>query len=57
MKHRSARAGRCQLCGCTHYRPCPEGCAWFSPDKTLCTRCAGVLTHIAAVLLVGRKRS
>jgi hypothetical protein len=57
MKHRHARTGVCQLCGCTYWRPCPEGCAWFNLDETLCTRCASALTWIAAVLIAGRRRN
>lgn len=31
--------GICRRCGCTHFDPCAEGCAWSAED--LCTVCAG----------------
>ena len=32
--------GICRVCGCSEYDPCPEGCAWTSATKTMCTACA-----------------
>lgn len=54
MKRRRCRAGMCQLCGCTYWRPCPGGCAWANADATLCTRCADAVTWAVAVLLYRR---
>jgi hypothetical protein len=28
--------GTCRICGCTHFEPCPEGCAWADATETLC---------------------
>lgn len=44
-------AGRCQLCGCTYFSPCPGGCGWLNADRTLCTRCAALIVRCAAALL------
>lgn len=33
------RAGRCRSCGCTHFRPCPNGCGWSDNTHTHCTAC------------------
>lgn len=29
----------CGTCGCTEDRACPGGCAWYSTDPPLCTKC------------------
>jgi hypothetical protein len=34
------RPGRCRWCGCTHERPCANGCGWANRQQTLCTECA-----------------
>jgi hypothetical protein len=33
------RRGRCRACGCTHWTPCPDGCAWSDRTHTHCTAC------------------
>lgn len=35
-------SGRCRFCRCTHFSPCPEGCAWANRDQTVCTSCVGI---------------
>ncbi|MEP7304181.1 MAG: hypothetical protein ABJA98_01560 [Acidobacteriota bacterium] len=34
------RPGKCRWCGCTHDRPCANGCGWADRAQTLCTECA-----------------
>lgn len=34
--------GRCRWCGCTHFRPCEDGCDWANRRQTLCTACVEV---------------
>lgn len=34
--------GRCRWCQCTHRDPCPEGCGWANPGRTLCTACVEI---------------
>lgn len=36
------RAGRCRWCGCTHDKPCPEGCWWANRAQTLCSACVSL---------------
>jgi hypothetical protein len=39
--------GTCCVCGCTEDRPCPGGCSWTDPEKTLCSRCNSELREAA----------
>jgi hypothetical protein len=36
---RPGEPGVCRFCGCSHFDPCPEGCAWADQKETLCTEC------------------
>ena len=51
MNRHPIRQGRCQLCGCTSFAPCPGGCGWLNVDRILCTRCAALIVRCAAELL------
>jgi len=34
--------GRCHVCRCTHFYPCPGTCGWANRDQTLCTECVAI---------------
>lgn len=31
--------GVCRYCKCTDRRPCPAGCGWLYPERTVCSAC------------------
>jgi hypothetical protein len=39
MKKRKKIRGRCYVCGCEEFSPCPNGCAWTDRTYTRCTAC------------------
>lgn len=47
---REPHPGQCRFCGCTYWRPCADGCAWWDRAQTICTRCIERVTDLAALL-------
>lgn len=50
--------GKCLVCGCTEEAACSPPCAWANPERTLCTKCAGVPLHqesLSSVALDGAR--
>jgi len=49
--------GVCRMCGCSHFDPCPNGCAWADRAQTVCSECAPAAeAETAAVRARGRIR-
>jgi hypothetical protein len=46
---------QCHICGCTHWRPCYDGCGWATAAHTLCTRCVERIVDCAVLLLLGTR--
>jgi hypothetical protein len=55
VRRRRPQTGRCMICGCTHWRPCAEGCGWANAAQTVCTRCVKRV-GMSAALVVWRRR-
>jgi hypothetical protein len=43
LTKRPLARGVCRFCQCSHFDPCPDGCAWLDRAQTVCTECAPAL--------------
>lgn len=51
---REPHSGQCRYCGCTYWRPCTDGCAWWDAAQTICTRCIERAIDLAALIVWAR---